>query len=113
MAVQVLTPCLLVSSADNLCKQARQNVEPDLDLNYLTLIVFLKEYFKNDDFENKHQQMTKNHAKCPMRQRVNSPSLRSYQAARQLLKTHLEIFSRNLRNYIQATLLCKCNKNYL
>ena len=37
-----LTPCLLVSSADNLCKQldpdqARQNVGPDLDPNCLTL----------------------------------------------------------------------------
>ena len=39
---QVLTLYLLVSSADNLCKQldpdqARQNVGPDLDPNCLTL----------------------------------------------------------------------------
>ena len=34
---------LLLSSVDSLCKQigSRQNVQPDLDPNYLTLMVFL------------------------------------------------------------------------
>ena len=37
--------------------QACHNIRPDLDPNCLTLIVFLKEFFKKLDFE-KYQQMT-------------------------------------------------------
>ena len=35
-----------------------QNVAPDLDPNYLTLMIFLKEFFEKVDFE-KNQQTTK------------------------------------------------------
>ena len=47
----LLTLYLLVSSADNFCKQfgpnqARHFVGPDLNPNCLTLIVFLKEFFE-------------------------------------------------------------------
>ena len=33
--------------------QAQQNVRPDLDPIYLTLMVFLKEFFEKIDFEKK------------------------------------------------------------
>ena len=49
--------------------QAQQNVRPDLDPNYLTLMVFLKEFFKKVDFE-KNQQTTKKHEKLPRMQRA-------------------------------------------
>ena len=42
---------LLVSSADNLCKQFGQDVGPDLDPNCLTMMVFLKEFFEKVAFE--------------------------------------------------------------
>ena len=49
--------------------QARHNVRPDLDPNYLTLMVFLKEFFEKVDNE-KNQQTTKKHEKLPRMQRV-------------------------------------------
>ena len=49
--------------------QARHHVEPDLDPNCLTLIVILKEFLKEVDFEI-NQQTTKKHLKFPSRQRV-------------------------------------------
>ena len=67
-----LTLCLLVSSSNSLDPvQTRQNVGPDLDPNCLTLMVFLKEFFKKVDYE-KNQQTTKKHVILPSRQRVNS-----------------------------------------
>ena len=45
--------------------QDRRNVGPDLDPNCLTLMVFLKEFVENDDFE-----MTKTHEILPSRQRI-------------------------------------------
>ena len=63
----LLTLYLQVLSADNFCKQfgprsgpnkAQQNVRSDLDPNCLTLMVFLKEFFKKVDFE-KDKQKTK------------------------------------------------------
>ena len=56
-------------SADNLCKQfgprsGPTNVGPDLDQNYLTLMVFLKYFFDKVDFE-KNQQTTKKHENFP------------------------------------------------
>ena len=51
--------------------QARQKVRPDLDPKLFdTLMVFLKEFFKEVDFE-KNQQTTKKPEKLPSRQRVN------------------------------------------
>ena len=63
----MVTLCLLVSSADSLCKQldpdrTRQDVGPDMDPNCLTLMVHLylrKNFSKKDDFV-KNQQSTKN-----------------------------------------------------
>ena len=56
-------------------RQAQQNVRPDLDPNSLslfdTLMVFLKEFFKKDDFE-KNQQMTKLMKKLSSMQRVKA-----------------------------------------
>ena len=46
--------------------QARQNVWPDLDpykLLFDTLLVFLKEFFEQVDFEKKFQQTMKKHPK--------------------------------------------------
>ena len=40
---------LLVSSVDNICK----HIEIDLTLLFNTLMVFLRELFKTDDFEEK------------------------------------------------------------
>ena len=53
-----ITLYLLVSSVNNLYKQfgprpAQQNVGHDLDTNFLTLIIFLKEFFEMVDFEEK------------------------------------------------------------
>ena len=72
-----LTHYLLLSSADNLCKQFGPRSGPTkhgawsrsklLD----TLIVFLKEYFEKVNFEKKSQQMTKDDEKLPSRQRVD------------------------------------------
>ena len=77
--IDVILLFTYVSSADNQCKtvwtQIRpdknvgpdlsdKNVGPDLDPNCLTLMVFLKEIFKKDDFEKIK------HAKFPSRQRV-------------------------------------------
>ena len=54
--IKSLTLCLLVSSATfaNTLDpdQAQQNVEPGLDPNCSTLMVFLKEFFEKVDFEN-------------------------------------------------------------
>ena len=47
--------------------QARQNIGPDLDLNCLTMMVFLKEFFEKVYFE----KISKNHEKLPCRQRVD------------------------------------------
>ena len=41
--------------------QARQNVGPDLDANCLTLMVFLKDFFENVNFEEKENQQTTAH----------------------------------------------------
>ena len=48
--------------------QAQQNVGPDLDPNYLTLKVFIKEFVEQVDFE-KNQHTTKMHEKFPREQR--------------------------------------------
>ena len=57
---------LLTTFANSLDQgQARQNVGPDLDPNCLTLIVFLKEFFKKVDFEKKQQQTKKKWRKFP------------------------------------------------
>ena len=72
----LFTLFLLVSSADNLCKQ----LGPRSGLTkcqawsgsklFDTLIVFQKNFFqKKNDFEKKKQQTTKMHAKLPSRQR--------------------------------------------
>ena len=71
-----LTPCLLVSSADNLCKQ----IEPRSGLTkhwalsgsnlFDTQMVFLKEFFENGDFEKKISRQRKNNEKFPRGQRV-------------------------------------------
>ena len=71
MVIKLFLP---VSSTDNLCKQfgPRSGLtkgQPDLDLNFLTLMVFLKEFFEKVDFE-KDQQMRKMHAKFSSRQRI-------------------------------------------
>ena len=51
--------------------QARQNVGPDLNQNSLTLLmVFLKEFFENVNFEN-DQQTTIKYAKLPSMQGAN------------------------------------------
>ena len=60
---------MLVSSADNLCKQFWLRIRPDKHQAWSgsklskTLIVFLKEFFEMINFEKKYQQMTKKHAK--------------------------------------------------
>ena len=44
--------CLLITFANSFePDQAQQYVGPDLDLNCLTLMVFLKEFFEKVDFE--------------------------------------------------------------
>ena len=54
---------MLITFANSLDPdQARQSLSD-------TLMIFLKEFFKNVDFE-KNQQTTKKHAKLPSRQRV-------------------------------------------
>ena len=51
--------------------QAGQNIGPDLNpICFDTLIVFLKEFFENADFEKKSAD-NKNIAKLPTMQRVN------------------------------------------
>ena len=51
--------CLLVTFTNSLDPdKARQNVGPDLGPNCLTLMVFLKEFFEKEDFEEKNQQTT-------------------------------------------------------
>ena len=51
--------------------QAGQNIGPDLDPNYLTLIVLLKEFFEKVDFEKESADNKKKHenVKLPNRQR--------------------------------------------
>ena len=50
---------LLITFANSLDPdQDRHTVCPDLDLSHLTLIVFLKEYFENVDFEKNQQKTT-------------------------------------------------------
>ena len=47
--------CLLITLAKNFDQnQARQNVGPDLNPKFLTLIIFLKEFYKNVNFEGKN-----------------------------------------------------------
>ena len=65
------TLCLLVSSAENLCKQfgsgsGPTNVGPDLDPNCLTLMVFLKEISEKLIAKKicRRQMSTKNHTVC-------------------------------------------------
>ena len=64
--LQLLTSCLLVSSADNLCKQfgPRLNIGPDLDPNmfHTMMEIFLNDFFEKIDFE-KSQQTAKKHEK--------------------------------------------------
>ena len=68
--LQLLTSCLLVSSADNLCKQfgPRLNIGPDLDLNmFHTLMeIFLKEFFEKVDFEKKNSRRPKSMKNKPV-----------------------------------------------
>ena len=68
MHCTTLTLYLLVSSADNFCKQFL----PRSSL-FDTKMVFLKEFFEKVDFE-KNQQTTKKkkHEKFPRGQRVNA-----------------------------------------
>ena len=63
------TEChLLITFANSLDPdQARHSVGPDLSPNCLTLMVFLKEFFKKVDFE-KNQQTTNKHEKLPIMQ---------------------------------------------
>ena len=59
-----------VNLADSLDPdQAGHEVGTDLATNCLTLIIFLKEFYKKVDFE-KNQQMTKKHEKLPRRQMI-------------------------------------------
>ena len=46
--------------------QARQNVRPDLDPNYLTLMVLLKYFLEKVDFKGEKIQRTKKHEKLPV-----------------------------------------------
>ena len=55
-----------MSNAEYLCKQFGPRSGFKL---FGTLMVFLKEFFKNIDFE-KNEEMAKNHEKLPSRQRV-------------------------------------------
>ena len=56
--------CLHITFANSLDPDhAQQNVGPDLDPNCLTLMSFLKEFFKKDDFVKKNKQTTKKHKK--------------------------------------------------
>ena len=70
-----LTLCLLVSSADNLCKpfgprSGRTECLARSECKLFdTLIVFLKEFFQKVDFEKKSAD-NKKHAKLPSRQSV-------------------------------------------
>ena len=59
-----LTNCLLMTSADNLCKQFGPRSGFKL---FDTLMVILKELFEKVDFE-KNQQTTKKHGKLNSRQ---------------------------------------------
>ena len=55
---------LLITFANSLDPdQDRQNVGPDLDPNYLTLIVFPKEIFEKIFFENKVSRQQQKHEK--------------------------------------------------
>ena len=47
-----------------------QKVCPDPDPNCLTLMVFLKEFFENVNFENKSVQMTKSMQNYPARKEI-------------------------------------------
>ena len=73
--IKNITPCQLVSSAGNLCKQFGSRSGPTKcrarsgSKLFGTLKVFLKEFFEIFDFE-KNQQTTKKHEKLPSRQRV-------------------------------------------
>ena len=51
--------------------QARQNVGPELDPNFLTLTVFLNFFFEKHDFEKKSAD-DKTHVKLPSMQIVKS-----------------------------------------
>ena len=64
---EILTLCLLLSSANNLCKQFGPRSGSIL---FDTLMVFMKEFFKKVDFEKNHKK-TKKHEKLPSKQRVN------------------------------------------
>ena len=72
---ELLTLCLLVSPADNLCKQFGPRSGPTKCQAWSgyklfdTLMVLLKEFFENVDFE-KNQQTEKKRALLPSRQRV-------------------------------------------
>ena len=70
---QLHSLCLLVSSADNLCKQFGSRSGPtecpsDLDADCLSLMLLLKEFFEKVDFEN-NLQTTNNPEKLPRMQR--------------------------------------------
>ena len=60
--------CLLIAFTNSLDpNQDRQNVGPDLDPNYLTFIVFLKEFFEKVEFGKKsadHNKSMKNYPAC-------------------------------------------------
>ena len=68
--MHVLALCLLVSSADDLCKQFGPRSGPTKcrawsgSKLFDTLMIFLKEFFKKVNFE-KNQQTAKKHAKSP------------------------------------------------
>ena len=74
--IQLTHSCLIVTSADNLCKQfeprsslAKRRTQSGSKL-LDTLMVIQKEFFEKGDFE-KIQQTTKEHAQFPGRQRIN------------------------------------------
>ena len=75
------TLCLLVTSANNLCKQFRprsgqtkRRARSESKL-FDTLMIFLKEFFKKLDFEQKKLE-TKNHEKLPSMQRIKNKQQR-------------------------------------
>ena len=71
---------LLVSSADNFCKQIGPSSGPTKSRAWSgsnlfdTQMVFLKEFFEKVDFE-KNQQTTKKHEKLPMMGRVKTSAM--------------------------------------
>ena len=84
-----------MSSTDNRCKQfvprSGLNVRPDMDQNYLTLVVFLKELFEKVDFE-KNQQTTNSMKKLPRMQKVKLEYRWAHLLALRLIYSILPIY---------------------